>query len=427
MSTPTPPHLSGARAQLEAVLEAVEKRKIDLATTSWADIEKSVIKVLGGPFRPNEQQHQLVALGLAAVLGERLATELNAFWFVSRESPEGVAIGFPDALVMLSPFGAVLESLAMSSLPRLEDVTKEIRNALAQAKFSGQGAARLGPQDYQTLFDPGYLQLLAIDPAKVEAALKLPPDRLALDLREALSRAQLPDQAKKQVETQLISSLGRLERGKPMIDQVAKAPRLAELVTHLFGATAQSGSAPEELWSDVAIPLMFIGAPEKFPEIDGDELALAKKGIDPFVLFIEVCPFATPAPEDGLLGAFPADQLDLPHPALAAVGQPRVVKVSVDAVKGPLEKFDPAKTKDAVERFAKHVEAKAGPPPTPITGRSQATEMLDASLSILADFKAIAASGKMVCLRRLTEAEAMSDGALAVVRKALSGPRIILA
>ena len=43
-----PSHLAGARAQLDALLEAAEKRKVDLVTVSWADLEKSVIKVLKG-------------------------------------------------------------------------------------------------------------------------------------------------------------------------------------------------------------------------------------------------------------------------------------------------------------------------------------------------------------------------------------------
>lgn len=424
MSTPTPPHLAGARQQLAGALEAVEKRKIDLEGASWEEIEKSVIKVLGGPLKPNEPAHQIVALGLAAVLGERLVKDLNGFWFVSRESPEGVALGFPDALVMLSPFGAVLEALATAKLTRLDDVLKDIRNALAQAKFSGAGGARLSPYDYQTLFDPGFLQMLSLDAAKVDQALKLAPDRLALDLREALTRTQLPDQAKKQVEAQLITALGRLERGKPMVEQVQRAPRLAELVTHLFGAAGQTGSAPEELWTDVVFPLLFVGAPDKFPDLDGEELELAKKGVDPFVLFLEVCPYSTPAPEEGLLGAFPPDKLELPHPSLGANAQPRIVKVSLEAMKPALDKFDPAKTKDAIARFGKTLEAKLGEAPK---GDPHAGEMLDAALHILGDLKKLSDSGKPVCIRRLTEAEAMSDGALAEVRKSLSGPRIILA
>src|SRR5205823_6512045 len=123
--------------------------------------------------------------------------------------------------------------------------------------------------------------------------------------------------------------------------------RLGELVTHLFAATATTGSAPEELWADVVFPLLFVGAPEKFPELEGEELELAKQGVDPFALFLEVTPYSFPAVEEGLMGAFPAATLDLPHAALASNPQPRVIKVGLEALKAPLEKFDAAKTKDA--------------------------------------------------------------------------------
>jgi hypothetical protein len=424
-SLPTPPHLAGALAQLEKVIESVEKKKVDLIGTPWAEIEKAVVHVLGGAFKPNVPEHQMVALGLAAAFGARLAQESQAFWFPSRESPEGAALGFPEALMMLSPFSAVLEALSVAKLERLDEIAKEIRNSLAQVKFSGAGAQRLGPLDYQSLFDPGYVQVLALDRAKIDAAFALPPDRLAIDLREALSRArQLPENAKKQLETQLVGSLGRLERGKPMLEQVPRAPRLGELVTHLFGATSTTGSAPEELWTDVVFPLLLVGAPEKFPELEGEELELARQGIDPFVLFLEVTPYSFKAAEEGLLGAFPAESLELPHPALGASTQPRIIKVGVESINEPLQKFDAAKTKDALARFAKSVEQKLGAPPKT---QPQAAEMLDAALAILTDLKKVAASGQMVAVRRLTEAEAATDLALAQVRAALQGPRIILA
>ncbi len=428
MSTPmpTPPHLAGAMAQVEQVIEQVEKKKLDLTAAPWAEIEKAVIKLFGGPFKPNVPEHQMIALGLAAAFGARLSKEVGAFWFPSREAPEGAAMGFPEALVMLSPFTAVLEALAMAKLERLDEVAKEIRTSVAQVKFSGGGAQRLSPLDYQSLFDPGYVQVMAIDKGKLDAAFALAPDRLSIDVREALTRArQLPDPAKKQLETQLAGSLGRLERGKPMVEQIPKAPRLGELVAHIFAATATTGSAPEELWSDVVFPLLFVGAPEKFPDIDGEELELVKQGIDPFVLFLEVTPYTYKGSEEGLMGAFPADSLELVHPALAASAQPRLIKVSLDALKEPLEKFDAAKTKDAIARFSKQLEAKIGAPPKT---QPQATEMLDAALAIIADLKKIAAAGgQVVAVRRLTEAEAASDLALVPVRQALQGPRIILA
>src|SRR6185369_7414897 len=111
-----------------------------------------------------------------------------------------------------------------------------------------------------------------------------------------------------------------------------------------------TGSAPEELWTDVVFPLLFVGAPEKFPELDGEELELAKQGIDPFVLFLEITPYSFKAVEEGLLGAFPAETLELPHPVLGASAQPRLIKVGLEALKDPLAQFDAAKTKDAVAR-----------------------------------------------------------------------------
>jgi len=162
MEIPQPPQLAAARAQLETVLEQVEKRKVDLMTESWGAIEKVAVKLLGGPFRVDSPQHHLVALGLAAAFGSRLGKDLNAFWFPSRESPEGAALGFPEALIMLSPYGAVMDAFMAAKLEMLEQLEKDVRASLAQVKFGAGGgqAARLGPSDYMRLFDPGFVQLV---------------------------------------------------------------------------------------------------------------------------------------------------------------------------------------------------------------------------------------------------------------------------
>jgi len=432
METPQPPQLAAARAQLEAVLEQVEKRKVDLLTAPWAEIEKSVIKVLGGPFALDQPEHQVIALGLAAGFGARLAIEHKAFWFPSRESPEGAAIGFPDALIMLSPFGAVLDALMASKLERLDDVAKDIRTSLAQVKF-GAGAAmgqpKLSAGDYQRLFDPGFVQVIAVDPQKALAAWNTPPNRLALDVKDSLGRLgnKLPDQVKQQLEAQLVQALQRLEPGKPLIEQLTRGPRVAELVGHLWGAAQNTGSAPEEFWQDVVMPLVYIGSPEKFPELDDESLAAAKQGVHPFFLFLDVVPFQTPAPEDdGLLGAFPASTLALPHKAFEQVGNVRLIKVGVDAVKAPIEKFDPAKTRAAIAKFGEYLKTQGGAAVAE-QGKAEAEQMMSAALSLLEEFKKIVTSGKDVYVRRLTEAEAGAESAMSLLRGALQGPRIILA
>ena len=423
MSLPVPPQLVAAREQIAAVFEQVEKRKVDLLKESWADLEKVAVKVLGGPFHLDRPEHQVVALGLASALGERLAADHGAFWFPNRDTPEGAALGFPDALITLAPFTAVIEALSAAKLERLEDLTKEIRASLAQVKFSAAaGAMRLGPEDYMRLFDPGFIQLVALDGAKASQAWGGTPQKLASELRDGFNRnPKLPAELK----NQLLGALQRLDQAAPLSQQVSKAPRVSELMGLLFAATATTGSAPEEFWSDMVLPLLFVGAPEKFPELDGDELEAAKQGIAPLFLFLEVVPYQFKAPDDGLMGAFPGDSLALPDPAFKAISNLRLVKVGVDTVKEPLAKFDAARSIDALRRFTEHLKAKTGP--VEVKGEAEAKQMFEAALALLTDFKKVVEAGQGVCVRRLTENEASSEPALALLRQSLQGPRIILA
>jgi len=424
MEMQVPPELEQARRQVEAAMEQVEKRKVDLMTEGWGAIEKVAIKLLGGPFKIDSPQHHLVALGLAAAFGSRLGKEFNAFWFPSRESPEGAAIGFPEALIMLSPYGAVMDALIGARLEMLEQLTKDVRTSLAQVKFGAAGAAagapKLGPGDYMRLFDPGFVQLVALDPQKVNAAFDLPPERLAIDLREALGRIgqKLPAEALKQVEQQLVGALSRMEKGKPFKDSVPKAPRVAELVAHLWGSTVSSGSAPEEFWHDAVFPLAFIGAPEKLPPLEADELEAAKQGVPPLLLFLDVVPYQFRAPEEGLLGAFEVDKLSLPHPAFGKTPNLRLVKVSTDSIKEPMAKLDLNKTREALKRFEDQLKQQLGGAAPRTEGAVEAERMLDAA--------AVLDANKDVCIRRLTEAEAAAEGMFLEVRTALQGSRIIL-
>jgi hypothetical protein len=430
MTMPMPPQLEAAYGQISESLAKALGRPVDLATDDWALLEKGVIQLLGGPFNPTTPEHQVVALGLSAGLAARLYTDHQAFWFPFRETPEGASLGFPDALVMLSPFGAVVDALRSARLEKLSDVQKEIRSALAQVKFSGQGGAvRLAAEDYMRLFDPAFVQLVAMDPVKMKATWELTPTRISMDLRDAISRAgKLSPEVKKQLEQQFGTALSRLDPGRPLIQQVLKAPRIVESMALLFGSVASTGAAAEEFWTDVVMPLLFVGTPATFPPLDQPELEVAKQGIDPLFLFLDVVPYQHQAPdEEGLLGAFPAASLALPDAAFEQVQQLRLIKVGLDAVRPALEAFDAGKSRDAIERFAAMVREKTGPTPAAGQGAEEAKMMIEAAIRLLVDLKGLLAGGKELYLRRLTEAEAASEPALAQVRQAASGPRIILA
>lgn len=428
MKNPSPPQIDAAQQNLLAVIQEVENKTIDPLKTPWSDIEKSVIKLLGGPYKPDQAEHQVIALGLAGILGQRLAQELQAFWFPNRESPEGAVLGFPDALIVLSPFGAVTDALSRAKLELLEETLKNVRASLAKVKFSATAASqpRLTPLDYARLFDPGFISFVALDGAKAEQTWSGTPERLIRDIQDAVNRAsaQLPPALRQQFESQMVSALKRLEAGKPLKEQPPHASRILELMAHLFATTHGTGAAPEELWQDIVFPLLHIGAPENFPPLDDEEIELAKKGVDPLYIFLETVPYAYPAPEQGLLGEFSADELALPHPALEQSGSLRLVKIQPARLKELVLKFDGPKLKESFRRFAAYVVEKTG---NKVVEGGEGEEILETAVALVSELKSVLEKNQVFCLRRTTEAEAASEGAMAVVRAALSGPRIILA
>ena len=270
--SPVPLQIEVALKQLQEAINTVERSQLDLDKATWAEIEKSVIKLLGGAFRVDRADHQAIALGLSGVFADHLQGQHHAFWFPNREALEGAALGFPDALMVLAPFGAVVDALVRGNLGLLDEMEKDIGRSLSQVRFSASQAAgaRLTAADYQRLFDPGFIQFVAVNPAKAKASWDRTPPQLAREIRDALGRMpnSVPGDVRKQLESQLIGALDRLEPDKKVSGQSERVSRLSELVAHLFASTEVSGSAPEELWVDVILPSLLFGTPQRFPPLE---------------------------------------------------------------------------------------------------------------------------------------------------------------
>lgn len=430
MELSIPATLVPAVEQLANALKLPDGKPLDLFGAAWTEVEKGIIPLLGGAFSPERPEHQVVALGLAGAFGARLVVAHKAFWFLNRESAEGASVGFPDALVVLSPLGAVTDALGAGQLTRLDSVDADIRRALGQARFGGGAPARLQPADYERLFDPGFLQFVALDGQKLDAVWNGTVASASRDIQAALGRAtKLPAEARQQLEQQLLGTLQRLEADKPMVEQAGRVPRVGEVVGLLFAGSGSTGAAPEELWRDVVFPLLHVGLPDKFPPLDEEELKAAKEGVDPLFLFLETVPYQYPALDDGLLETFSQQDLSLPHPKLQGVGMPHLIQLKLDRVAPLLDAFDGAKLKDVLEKFAAHIGTLTGKPPT----RTDAgTAMLTSAVGLLTELKELkarmaAVQDARICVRRLTEAEAASEPMMHLVRTALSAPRIILA
>src|SRR5262249_26170601 len=219
-----------------------------------------------------------------------LISQPIAFCFPTRGALEAAPLGFPEALLVVSPFAAVAEALSRGDLSRLDLVAKEIATSLAQARFSpaaGGLPPRLTAEDYRHIFDPSFVQFVAIDPTKAKGASEKKVGELILELRAAISRAdaRIPNEARSLIDARVIGALMRLDKAAALREQAARAPRVFELVTHLFASVEVSGLAPEEFWEGVVIPLLHIGVPADFPPLEAEDVTAFSKGLDPLLLF----------------------------------------------------------------------------------------------------------------------------------------------
>ncbi|HYX90956.1 MAG TPA: hypothetical protein VE782_05305 [Myxococcaceae bacterium] len=422
-----PPTVELAYRQLADGLSKVGLGTLDLMKAPWAEIERGVARLLGGPFDVRRPEHQAVSLGVGAVFGKRLVAEHGAFYAQNRESPDGFVLGFPEAIIMLSPFGAALEALSRSDLPRLEETTKEIRAALGRARLGVSAGAplRLAAQDYERLFDPALVQLVVLDQTRLKELWETPAGTLSRNVREALDRStQLPAEVKKPLESQLLGAFGALDPKKTLVEQMAQAGRLSELAAHLAATVEATRPAPEEFWASIVFPFMLIGAPQTFPPLDEDDRAALKEGVDPLFLYLDVVPYQFPAPDEGVLGVFGADAISAVHPAMAGLAPLRLVGLNLEAIGPALQAFDPGKSRAAFDRFAASLREQTGQ----AVETREAQRVLDEASALIRELRALwdARQKGTPAMRRLTEAEAAGEPALALVRKALQGPRIIL-
>lgn len=435
MTPNAPPQAHAAIDQLRKALRAAEGRDIDPLTAPWGELEPGVVKLLGGAFAPDRQpSHQAIAMMIASAFAERTVRDVGAFWFANRASAGGASLGFPEAVVVVSPLEVAMQALGRARLAILDDVTAELRGVLGRAKFAPDGGgetAALGPAEYQRLFDPGFVQFVAVDLEKARAGWEATGAAEAREIEDAIGRlpAKMNEQVREQLRQRLVGAIRQADPDQPLGAQAARAPQLVELVALLHGSKAGTGFAPEEVWQDVVLPLLHIGAPESFPPLDDDELEAVRTGVDPVMLYVEAVPFqVSVADEDGLLGVFPPEELGVLDPCFAESPSLRLLRVPPERLAQGLATFDPTKLRETVLRFRAYAHEKAAIPVD--EQAADGTPLLDVSLTLLQALarvsEAAAGDGFALCVRRVTEAEASSEAALHEVRLALTGPRIVL-
>ncbi|MCL2178636.1 MAG: hypothetical protein FWC28_04215 [Proteobacteria bacterium] len=441
MAIDKPPHIEAALSQLESLLKAAEKRDVDCLNASWSEIEKSIIKVLGGAFKFSKPEHQLIALGLAAVLGEKLLHMHNGFWFPNSDSVVGVSLGFSEAMIVLSPFEAVSEALGLANLGKLDELTRNLSNSLSSARMASGiplvGAPKLDAELYQRLFDPGFVQLMALDMEKAQAIWKRLPGQLMQELKDALARAGsgLPAKLKAHMENQFQAVFNAMEPHKPMGEQWERHGQTCELAAQLWASPSSTGPVPEGFWEGVVFPLLFIGFPETFPPLEEEEVEAAKKGVPALYVFLEVVPHAWPSPEDdALLSAFAKSNIHPLSPTPSGNTPLRMLRVDCEFLQKPLSVFSGEKLRATLQRFSAELTEKTGGELAKTSTEEASAEetsqtVLKSAIGLLDDLKEVCgppSKPNALFIRRLTEAEAEMEGAFEWIRKSLQGPKLIL-
>jgi hypothetical protein len=433
--SPPPPQIQAAIGQLEKALHAAEGRPVDALAAPWGEVETGVIKLLGGGFSPDDPAHQSVAFMVAAAFAQRLCARLGAFWFPNRATPQGAGLGFPAGIILFSPFAAAAQALMEGRLPMLDEVEGELEKVLAQARAQGRGRPgapdrALGPADYQRLFDPGLAQFVCVQPAGAQAAWNRTPPAEARELEQAFARVtDVPADQRKPLQRQLVEALRRLDPARSIHEQLPDAPQLGEMLALLHGSAAQTGLASAELWEQVLLPLLHIGAAQSFPEIDDEVLEGFRNGVPPVLLYVDTIPYQTPAAdEDGMLGVFPPDEIQVLDPAFAASDNVRLACVDPGTLAPLTARFDGAALRASVERWTAELESAAGAAPP--EARSGEPSLLDIAVLVLDELSKVVTAAQennaVLCVRHATESEATAEPLLQHLRHALTAPRIIL-
>ena len=186
-----PQQFADAAAEMISALKELEGDHLDPISAPWGDVEKGIIKMLGGALDPENPNHQAVVFMTGALFGERLESSFDAFWFPNRSSRFGATMGLPEVLTVVSPLDVAEQALAKGDLAKLDEVQRDLRNARAKATLGLDAGTpeRLGPETYQNLFDPALVQFAAFDEKAAEEVLNTTPSVIMRIFRQRCQKS----------------------------------------------------------------------------------------------------------------------------------------------------------------------------------------------------------------------------------------------
>ncbi len=387
------------------------------ASLTWPQLSKTLDAVIAGrDSKKVAASGRDLELGLGAWIGERLVKAHQGFWFLHRDLPERMAVGFPGDFLMVSPFEWAAEALRVGNSAPLREREEALANALKAHGASKDAASRLSADEYERMFDPGNVMFVAIDAARARQTWNASPRELGASLRAALAKSgrAISEDGQAQLDRWLVQPLERTKRSK-LAELASSEPRLFEQVTWLFAGVGTTAAATEEFWSDLIFPFLRASAA---PEPERVIASALEGSNEPFLAYLRARTPGGKPPVGLMLGHFAPADISPAEPRLADSGTPRLFKVKRAGLLEALQRFDPAAELQAFRRFVDKLAQVRGLE----DGRSQLSiDLVSAAASMLKQLEKLLAQtpNADLCVYRVTEGEAKAAPAFAVLRSLL--------
>jgi hypothetical protein len=343
--------------------------------------------------------HHDMWFGLGAWLAETLRERHGGFWLVAGEDPRAWRIGFSKILLEIAPhvFAERLLRSGQGLAKRMVAEVERLRvlHAEQAEKDGGEAKDRFGPPHYARLHTVPLAQWMVVDMGRLRT---LWADRSAAELKAAIVEMgkKLPP-GNEAVLGKVASAFDKLEGDKPTGAQVQDRG-FYEAVAQIVGIKRIVAPVAVDILEKLVLPALFIGAPDTFPPLGEEDVALIKNGTDLFAVYVEVVPYKHQGEDGGFLGAFGASDLATPYPDRKnlEVGKGDWVVINASRLKPLLDKFDAKRLLATFDRFVDYVGKQEGVPRLREAGRTLAENVARALVDLKGCVGAVDAHSALV-------------------------------
>ena len=335
--------------------------------------------------------HRELWFNFGAWIGETLRRRHGGHWLMMGEDPAKWRLGFSKMMLELIPHAFALQLLQVGqgSVRKLVSEIERIRALHQKQKeqHSDQEIDRFTAEHYVRMHTIPLGQWMVMD---LRVVRRLWAQAASRDLaKEVRKQGKRLSQANAPIVASLLEAIEKADGSKPIAAQTQDRG-LFEAVAQIIGLKRTTAPVAMDVLENFVIPAMYIGIPEKFPQLDDDDFANLRKGMELFAVFADVVPHKFSSDDEGFLRAIPHEALSTPYGDRdnLEVGKGDWVVVDTKPFGTMLLEFDSHRLLASYDSFVQYVASIPKAPRRRDNGRLLAETVAQA----LADLKACVVS-----------------------------------